>query len=175
MASFLLGWGVTTGAGLASYPLDTIRRRMMMTSGGTGPHYKSMFDASSQIVAKEGVKSLFKGAGAVSRQPERDPYFSLRIETHPPHLLFFFRTLIEHPPWCCRCRCLVLVRQAPGAHVRQGLLGWFRLNVARIVVTSSSLSTLFTYHDRLRFLIPKKNRKTIVSNQTWACVVVSPA
>lgn len=62
-ASFLLGWGVTTGAGLASYPLDTIRRRMMMTSGGT-VHYKSMFDAGSQIVAKEGIRSLFKGAGA---------------------------------------------------------------------------------------------------------------
>jgi len=62
-ASFLLGWGVTTGAGLASYPLDTIRRRMMMTSG-SAVHYKSMFDAGSQIVAKEGTKSLFKGAGA---------------------------------------------------------------------------------------------------------------
>jgi hypothetical protein len=33
LASFLLGWVVTTGAGIASYPLDTIRRRMMMTSG----------------------------------------------------------------------------------------------------------------------------------------------
>jgi solute carrier family 25 (mitochondrial adenine nucleotide translocator), member 4/5/6/31 len=33
LASFLLGWSVTTGAGIASYPLDTIRRRMMMTSG----------------------------------------------------------------------------------------------------------------------------------------------
>jgi solute carrier family 25 (mitochondrial adenine nucleotide translocator), member 4/5/6/31 len=33
IASFMLGWGVTTGAGIASYPLDTIRRRMMMTSG----------------------------------------------------------------------------------------------------------------------------------------------
>ncbi|KIY64213.1 eukaryotic ADP/ATP carrier, partial [Cylindrobasidium torrendii FP15055 ss-10] len=63
LASFALGWGVTVGAGLASYPLDTIRRRMMMTSGST-THYKSMFDAGSQIVAKEGVKSLFKGAGA---------------------------------------------------------------------------------------------------------------
>src|SRR6195952_2840262 len=47
LASFALGWGVTTGAGLASYPLDTIRRRMMMTSGGT-VHYKSMFDAGSK-------------------------------------------------------------------------------------------------------------------------------
>merc|ERR1712000_799024 len=34
LASFMLSWGVTTGAGIASYPLDTIRRRMMMTSGG---------------------------------------------------------------------------------------------------------------------------------------------
>jgi hypothetical protein len=33
LASFMLGWAVTTGAGIASYPLDTIRRRMMMTSG----------------------------------------------------------------------------------------------------------------------------------------------
>ena len=33
LASFLLGWVVTTGASTASYPLDTIRRRMMMTSG----------------------------------------------------------------------------------------------------------------------------------------------
>ncbi|KAF9515635.1 hypothetical protein BS47DRAFT_1376227 [Hydnum rufescens UP504] len=63
LASFLLGWGVTTGSGLASYPLDTIRRRMMMTSGAK-VHYKSMFDAGSQIIAKEGARSLFKGAGA---------------------------------------------------------------------------------------------------------------
>ena len=33
LMNFLLGWGVTVGAGLASYPIDTIRRRMMMTSG----------------------------------------------------------------------------------------------------------------------------------------------
>ncbi|KAK8199106.1 ADP,ATP carrier protein [Phyllosticta capitalensis] len=63
LASFLLGWSVTTGAGIASYPLDTIRRRMMMTSG-EAVKYKSSMDAARQIVAKEGVKSLFKGAGA---------------------------------------------------------------------------------------------------------------
>ena len=33
LINFLLGWGVTVTAGLASYPIDTIRRRMMMTSG----------------------------------------------------------------------------------------------------------------------------------------------
>lgn len=63
LASFLLGWTVTTGAGVASYPLDTIRRRMMMTSG-EAVKYKSSIDAARQIIAAEGVKSLFKGAGA---------------------------------------------------------------------------------------------------------------
>jgi len=63
LASFLLGWTVTTGAGIASYPLDTIRRRMMMTSG-EAVKYKSSMDAGRQIIAKEGFKSLFKGAGA---------------------------------------------------------------------------------------------------------------
>jgi solute carrier family 25 (mitochondrial adenine nucleotide translocator), member 4/5/6/31 len=33
LASFLLGWVVTTGSGLASYPLDTVRRRMVCTPG----------------------------------------------------------------------------------------------------------------------------------------------
>ncbi|KAJ2974435.1 hypothetical protein NQ176_g6057 [Zarea fungicola] len=63
LASFLLGWGVTTGAGIAAYPLDTIRRRMMMTSG-EAVKYKSSFDAARQIIATNGVKSLFNGAGA---------------------------------------------------------------------------------------------------------------
>jgi len=62
-ASFALGWAVTTGAGLASYPLDTVRRRMMMTSG-EAVKYKSSYHAFKEIVAKEGTKSLFKGAGA---------------------------------------------------------------------------------------------------------------
>lgn len=63
LASFLLGWCVTTGASTASYPLDTVRRRMMMTSG-QAVKYKSSFDAFQKIVAAEGVASLFKGCGA---------------------------------------------------------------------------------------------------------------
>merc|ERR1711988_1986755 len=62
-ASFALGWCVTTAAGIAAYPLDTIRRRMMMTSG-EAVKYKSSFDAARQIIATNGVKSLFNGAGA---------------------------------------------------------------------------------------------------------------
>jgi len=63
LASFFLGWGITIGAGLASYPIDTIRRRMMMTSG-EAVKYKSSLHAFQEIVAKEGTASLFKGAGA---------------------------------------------------------------------------------------------------------------
>merc|ERR1712046_209377 len=63
MASFLLGWAVTVVSGLASYPIDTIRRRMMMTSG-TGVHSKSSMDCGMQILKTEGFMSMMKGAGA---------------------------------------------------------------------------------------------------------------
>jgi len=63
IASFLLGWAVTISAGLASYPIDTVRRRMMMTSG-EAVKYKSSMHAFAEIIKKEGVRSLFKGAGA---------------------------------------------------------------------------------------------------------------
>ncbi|KAI7827691.1 mitochondrial carrier domain-containing protein [Gamsiella multidivaricata] len=63
IASFILGFGVTNLASLVSYPFDTVRRRMMMTSG-EAVKYKSSFDAFRQIVTQEGYRSLFKGAGA---------------------------------------------------------------------------------------------------------------
>jgi len=62
-ASFLLGWAVTVTAGLMSYPIDTIRRRMMMTSGG-GAKYKGSIDCAVQIMKNEGFMSMMKGAGA---------------------------------------------------------------------------------------------------------------
>lgn len=60
---FMLGYAVTVSAGLLSYPIDTIRRRMMMTSGAAVKYNGSM-DCTMQIVKGEGVTSLFKGAGA---------------------------------------------------------------------------------------------------------------
>jgi len=63
LISFGLGFFVTNAAGFASYPIDTIRRRMMMTSG-QAVKYKGSLDCGRQIVKNEGVKSLFKGAGA---------------------------------------------------------------------------------------------------------------
>jgi len=63
LASFALGWCITIGAGLASYPVDTIRRRMMMTSG-EAVKYKNSMHAAGVIIKNEGWRSLFKGAGA---------------------------------------------------------------------------------------------------------------
>lgn len=61
--SFVLGYGVTVSAGLMSYPIDTIRRRMMMTSG-EAVKYKGSIDCTIQILKNEGFMSLMKGAGA---------------------------------------------------------------------------------------------------------------
>merc|ERR1712200_373557 len=63
LISFVLGYGVTVSAGLASYPIDTIRRRMMMTSG-QAVKYSGSLDCTMQILKNEGIPSFFKGAGA---------------------------------------------------------------------------------------------------------------
>nr|ALS04533.1 ADP,ATP carrier protein 3 [Acartia pacifica] len=64
MASFLLGWAVTITSGLLSYPIDTVRRRMMMTSGAGAVKYKNSMDCAMQVMKNEGFMSLMKGAGA---------------------------------------------------------------------------------------------------------------
>lgn len=63
MASFALGYIVTISSGLVSYPIDTIRRRMMMTSG-EAVKYKGSIDCTRTIIKNEGFMSLMKGAGA---------------------------------------------------------------------------------------------------------------
>jgi len=61
--SFILGWIVTVTAGLMSYPIDTVRRRMMMTSG-QAVKYKGSMDCAMHILKNEGFMSMMKGAGA---------------------------------------------------------------------------------------------------------------
>jgi len=62
---FGVGYVVTVVAGLASYPIDTIRRRMMMTSGGDKSQmYKGSIDCGVQILKNEGFMSFMKGSGA---------------------------------------------------------------------------------------------------------------
>lgn len=62
-ASFLLGWVITTAASTASYPIDTVRRRMMMTSGQQ-VKYSGAWHCLASIYEKEGIRSFFKGCGA---------------------------------------------------------------------------------------------------------------
>jgi len=61
--SFLLGYAVTVSAGLISYPVDTVRRRMMMTSG-EAVKYNGSLDCAMQVLKTEGFMSFMKGAGA---------------------------------------------------------------------------------------------------------------
>ena len=67
-ANFFLRWGtaqvVTTLAGIISYPFDTVRRRMMMQSGGKKKLYSGTMDCWKKIAAEEGTGAFFKGAGA---------------------------------------------------------------------------------------------------------------
>ena len=62
--NFLLGWAVTVVAGLLSYPIDTVRRRMMMAAGHSGQQYASSLSCAAGILRNEGPRSFFKGAGA---------------------------------------------------------------------------------------------------------------
>ncbi|KAK1285832.1 ADP,ATP carrier protein ER-ANT1 [Acorus calamus] len=63
IASFLLGWSVTTFSGICAYPFDTLRRRMMMTSGQL-VKYQGTIHACTQIVRMEGFPVLFRGVSA---------------------------------------------------------------------------------------------------------------
>jgi solute carrier family 25 (adenine nucleotide translocator) protein 4/5/6/31 len=53
-------------AGYASYPFDTVRRRLQMQSEKPREQwvYKGTLDCAGQVVRQEGVTALFKGAGA---------------------------------------------------------------------------------------------------------------
>jgi solute carrier family 25 (adenine nucleotide translocator) protein 4/5/6/31 len=61
--SFALGYVVTVTSGLMSYPIDTIRRRMMMTSG-EAVKFSGSLDCTMYILKNEGFMSLMNGAGA---------------------------------------------------------------------------------------------------------------
>jgi solute carrier family 25 (adenine nucleotide translocator) protein 4/5/6/31 len=64
-ANFFAMWGfaqvVTVVSGIASYPLDTVRRRLMMTSGAKVKMYDGTMDCFRKIYADEGGRAFFKG------------------------------------------------------------------------------------------------------------------
>lgn len=64
MMKWLYAQVVTVSAGIISYPLDTVRRRLMMQSGRPVEEmtYKGTFDCFKVIARDEGVGAFFKGA-----------------------------------------------------------------------------------------------------------------
>jgi len=66
-ANILYQWAfaqvVTVGAGILSYPLDTVRRRLMMNAGKTGADsmYDGTMDCFKKILKDEGPRAFFKG------------------------------------------------------------------------------------------------------------------
>ncbi len=63
-ALFAFAQVVTIGAGIISYPLDTIRRRLMMQSGRKGGdiQYTGTLDCIKKITQQEGPRAFFKGS-----------------------------------------------------------------------------------------------------------------
>jgi solute carrier family 25 (adenine nucleotide translocator) protein 4/5/6/31 len=59
---FLVAQVVTAASGLLSYPLDTVRRRLMMQSGAKTVMYNGTLDCFAKIAKNEGSKAFFKGA-----------------------------------------------------------------------------------------------------------------
>ncbi|XP_030957365.1 ADP,ATP carrier protein 3, mitochondrial-like [Quercus lobata] len=62
LATPVMAVGVAVCQKMATYPLDTVNRRMMMTSGEV-VKYQSSIHAFAEIIRNEGVKSLYKGGG----------------------------------------------------------------------------------------------------------------
>jgi solute carrier family 25 (adenine nucleotide translocator) protein 4/5/6/31 len=64
--NFFVAWGiaqvVTVCSGIASYPWDTVRRRMMMQSGKKEILYKNTWDCAVKIIKNEGLRAMYKGA-----------------------------------------------------------------------------------------------------------------
>jgi len=65
-ANFFAMWAfaqaVTVSAGISSYPLDTVRRRLMMQSGRSDIMYTGTIDCFNKILKNEGPKAFFKGS-----------------------------------------------------------------------------------------------------------------
>ena len=53
---------VTVSAGILSYPLDTVRRRLMMDSGRAEKMYNGTLDCFAKIARDEGPRAFFKGS-----------------------------------------------------------------------------------------------------------------
>jgi len=61
---FLIAQVVVAASGIASYPFDTVRRRLMMQAGAKEKLYNGTLDCFAKIAKNEGMGAFFKGTGA---------------------------------------------------------------------------------------------------------------
>jgi solute carrier family 25 (adenine nucleotide translocator) protein 4/5/6/31 len=66
LSKFVVAQCTAIAAGYASYPFDTVRRRLQMQSEKPREQwvYKNTFNCFTKILKDEGVRAMFKGAGA---------------------------------------------------------------------------------------------------------------
>lgn len=62
LAMWMFAQIVTVSAGIISYPLDTVRRRLMMDSGRAEKMYNGTMDCFAKISKDEGPRAFFKGS-----------------------------------------------------------------------------------------------------------------
>merc|ERR1712146_302764 len=67
---FALGQVVTVSAGIISYPLDTVRRRLMMTSGQGEKLYNVPWIASLRSTRKKVLKPSSRDASLTSSEEQ---------------------------------------------------------------------------------------------------------
>lgn len=66
LSTFAIAQATAITAGYASYPMDTVRRRLQMQSEKPQAEwlYKGTIDCFGKVMAEEGITAFFKGAGA---------------------------------------------------------------------------------------------------------------
>ncbi|PFH37657.1 ADP/ATP translocase [Besnoitia besnoiti] len=64
LRNFSIGLAVETAAGVIAYPLDTVRRRMMMQALRSDTLYKNTWDCTRRIATEEGITAYYKGCAS---------------------------------------------------------------------------------------------------------------
>ncbi|KAJ1731346.1 ADP/ATP carrier protein [Coemansia biformis] len=60
-AAWLMAQGITTAVALATYPLDTIRRHLMMQAGASTPTYAGAVDCARTLYTTGGIRAFYGG------------------------------------------------------------------------------------------------------------------
>jgi solute carrier family 25 (mitochondrial adenine nucleotide translocator), member 4/5/6/31 len=90
---FVIAQAVVASSGFASYPFDTVRRRLMMQSGIEEKLYSGALDCFAKIIKNEGINALFKGAGV---DLLRGIFGPLVLVSHNLWKTNFDRTALDH-------------------------------------------------------------------------------